>query len=78
MKPEQEDLEGVLIGKVRKNASEEIVIRRRRYNGFELIDIRVFTAKGIGTYKGISFSVRLGPELANLIHTAAQVEKAPC
>jgi hypothetical protein len=60
------DTDDVTVARYRKNAVETIVVKRKRFNGHDLAELRVWLATPGGempTKKGIVFSMALAPQL---------------
>lgn len=65
-----------LVSSIRKNATEEIRVALTEYNGYQLVNIRVFFDAGEGEMRpgkaGIAFRVEKLPEFADAISAALE------
>ncbi|MBU0517765.1 transcriptional coactivator p15/PC4 family protein [bacterium] len=70
---EDHDIE---VGKIQKNATEEIHVLARRYKGYRFIDLRIRAQNNAGemvpTVKGLAVKPEDAGALINLIQEAAQ------
>jgi Transcriptional Coactivator p15 (PC4) len=59
------------IGRISKNAREDIVVRAGSYRGHPIVDVRIFVDGGAQpTGKGVALNPRLADQLADLIRRA--------
>ena len=68
------ELQGTELGRVRKNAGEELVLQTTRFGGHDLIDLRAFAVTATGeltpTKKGLCLRPEVWAEVLPLLEEA--------
>lgn len=68
------ELQGTELGRVRKNASEELVLQATRFGGHDLIDLRAFAKTATGeltpTKKGLCLRPEVWAEVLPILREA--------
>lgn len=66
--------QGIELGRVRKNAGEELVVQATRYGGHDLIDLRAFAKTATGdltpTRKGLCLRPEVWAEVLPILEEA--------
>lgn len=68
------ELQGIELGRVRKNATEDLVLQATRFQGHDLIDLRAFAKTATGdltpTKKGLCLRPEVWAEVLPILRAA--------